>query len=247
MVNASKCCIVCATSKTWFITFTSDTNVLPLWHSWQSASHRHTQMYDGWSSSLTISCWAQWVTWAFCASRSAFTTSLFPHSSAHTNPFDSIRLPTLAQSQLLGGLLAGVSDSWLAIGYCTIMHNRAAPSGVWVCVLQDTSTGQIIAQHRTKMGPCDVLRHNPYNAVSLLGHAQGVVTMWTPNMTSPVVKMLAHRVICLAYNHAPVQSLCAVPRYYGNSCTSHFVSICAVSALLVHVHLHFSTLSRYMQ
>ncbi|KAL0026553.1 hypothetical protein WJX77_006409 [Trebouxia sp. C0004] len=58
---------------------------------------------------------------------------------------------------------------------------------------QDTSTGQIIAQHRTKMGPCDVLRHNPYSAVSLLGHAQGVVTMWTPNMTSPVVKMLAHR------------------------------------------------------
>lgn len=58
---------------------------------------------------------------------------------------------------------------------------------------QDTSTGQIIAQHRTKMGPCDVLRHNPYNAVSLLGHAQGVVTMWTPNLTSPVVKMLAHR------------------------------------------------------
>lgn len=125
MVNASKCCIVCATSKTWFITFTSDTNVLPVWHSWQSASHRHTQMYDGWSSSLTISCWAQWVTWAFCASRSAFTTSLFPHSSAHTNPFDSIRLPTLAQSQLLVGLLAGVSNSWLAIGYCTIMHNHA--------------------------------------------------------------------------------------------------------------------------
>lgn len=48
------------------------------------------------------------------------------------------------------------------------------------------------------MGPCDVLRHNPYNAVSLLGHAQGVVTMWTPNLTSPVVKMLAHRVSCLA-------------------------------------------------
>ena len=111
------------------------------------------------------------------------------------------------------------------------MHNCAAPSGgcVCVCVLQDTSTGQIIAQHRTKMGPCDVLRHNPYNAVSLLGHAQGVVTMWTPNMTSPAVKMLAHRVSCLAYNHAPGQSLCAQLAHYVNSCTCHLVRPHAVS------------------
>ena len=137
------------------------------------------------------------------------------------------------------------------------MHNRAAPSGVWVCVLQDTSTGQIIAQHRTKMGPCDVLRHNPYNAVSLLGHAQGVVTMWTPNMTSPVVKMLAHRVSCLTYNHAPVQSVCAVPAYYVNSCTSHlnftqyclflftwashFVTVHVVSMLLGWSHTELSS------
>ncbi len=108
-----------------------------------------------------------------------------------------------------------------------------------VCVLQDTSTGQIIAQHRTKMGPCDVLRHNPYNAVSLLGHAQGVVTMWTPNMTSPAVKMLAHRVSCLAYNYAPAQSLCAVPAHYVNRCTAHLIRLRAVAVLLVLVHLGF--------
>ncbi len=121
------------TIKTWFMPFALDTNVLRLWHSWQSALHRHTQMYDAWSSSLTISCWAQWVTWACYASRSAFTMSASPHVLVHTNPFDRLRLPTLAQLQLLGSLLAGVSDSWLARGYCTIMHNRAAPSGVCVC------------------------------------------------------------------------------------------------------------------
>lgn len=44
------------------------------------------------------------------------------------------------------------------------------------------------------MGPCDVLRQNPYNAVSLLGHSQGVVSMWTPNLTTSVVKLLAHKV-----------------------------------------------------
>eukprot|EP00891_Asterochloris_glomerata_P003549 jgi/Astpho2/3549/fgenesh1_pm.00057_%23_8_t len=58
---------------------------------------------------------------------------------------------------------------------------------------QDTSTGHIVAQHKTKMGPCDVLRHNPYNGVSLLGHANGTVTMWAPNTGTPLVKMLVHR------------------------------------------------------
>ena len=62
--------------------------------------------------------------------------------------------------------------------------------------VQDTSTGRIVAQHRTRLGPCDVLRHNPWNAVSCVGHANGTVTMWTPNITAPVVKMLCHKVRC---------------------------------------------------
>ena len=59
---------------------------------------------------------------------------------------------------------------------------------------QDTSTGHLVAQHRTRLGDCDVMRHNPYNAVVSLGHANGTVSMWTPNVTTPVVKMLCHRV-----------------------------------------------------
>ncbi|BDA41031.1 WD repeat-containing protein 46 [Coccomyxa sp. Obi] len=58
---------------------------------------------------------------------------------------------------------------------------------------QDTSTGQIIAQHRTRMGTCDAMRQNPWNGVMQLGHANGVVSMWTPNVTTAVVKMLCHR------------------------------------------------------
>ena len=57
---------------------------------------------------------------------------------------------------------------------------------------QDTSTGAIVAQHRTKLGPCDVLRQNPWNAVLCLGHSNGTVSMWTPNITTPVVRMLCH-------------------------------------------------------
>jgi U3 small nucleolar RNA-associated protein 7 len=58
---------------------------------------------------------------------------------------------------------------------------------------QDTSTGAIVAQHRTRLGSCSVMRQNPYNAVLCLGHNNGTVTMWTPNITTPVVKMLCHK------------------------------------------------------
>ena len=58
---------------------------------------------------------------------------------------------------------------------------------------QDTSTGNLICEHRTKLGTCDTMTQNPYNAVMALGHNNGTVTMWTPNMTKPVVQMLCHR------------------------------------------------------
>lgn len=58
---------------------------------------------------------------------------------------------------------------------------------------QDTSTGHMVTHHRTRLGPCDVLRQNPYNAVLCAGHTNGNVTMWTPNHATPVVKMLCHR------------------------------------------------------
>ncbi len=62
---------------------------------------------------------------------------------------------------------------------------------------QDTSVGNIVAQHKTKQGMCDVMTVNPWNAVILLGHANGTVHMWTPNITTPVVKMLCHKVRCV--------------------------------------------------
>ena len=58
---------------------------------------------------------------------------------------------------------------------------------------QDTSYGKIVAQHRTKLGSCDAMTHNPMNGVSVLGHGNGTVTLWSPNMGQPLVKMLCHR------------------------------------------------------
>ncbi|PPR07178.1 hypothetical protein CVT26_012607 [Gymnopilus dilepis] len=57
---------------------------------------------------------------------------------------------------------------------------------------QDTSTGQLIAEHRTKLGACHAMTQNPHNAVIHLGHQNGCVTLWTPNLPHPAVQLLAH-------------------------------------------------------
>ena len=68
--------------------------------------------------------------------------------------------------------------------------------------LQDTSTGQLVAQTATKLGTCNVMRQNPWNACLALGHPNGVVTMWSPNVTVPLVRMLCHRVSRKWTDHA---------------------------------------------
>lgn len=57
----------------------------------------------------------------------------------------------------------------------------------------DTSTSALVVEHRTKLGACHVMRQNPYNAVVHLGHTNGTVTLWTPNMSNFLVKQLCHR------------------------------------------------------
>jgi U3 small nucleolar RNA-associated protein 7 len=43
------------------------------------------------------------------------------------------------------------------------------------------------------------MAQNPYNPVMHLGHGNGTVTLWSPSMTTPLVKMLCHK--------GPVQAL----------------------------------------
>ncbi|KAF8965484.1 WD40-repeat-containing domain protein [Flammula alnicola] len=57
---------------------------------------------------------------------------------------------------------------------------------------QDTSTGQLIVEHRTKLGACSAMTQNLHNAVIHLGHQNGCVTLWTPNLPHPAVQLLAH-------------------------------------------------------
>jgi len=58
---------------------------------------------------------------------------------------------------------------------------------------QDTSTGNLVSQHRTKLGPCGAIRQNPFNSVLHLGHTNGTVTLWSPSSSEYLVKMLCHK------------------------------------------------------
>ncbi|KAF7889893.1 uncharacterized protein EAF02_002308 [Botrytis sinoallii] len=64
---------------------------------------------------------------------------------------------------------------------------------------QDISTGQVVMEMPTKLGSPTSLTQNPRNAILHMGHQNGTVTLWSPNSTTPLVKLLAHR--------GPVRSL----------------------------------------
>jgi U3 small nucleolar RNA-associated protein 7 len=57
----------------------------------------------------------------------------------------------------------------------------------------DTSMGSMIADIPTRLGSPTSFAQNPYNAICHVGHQNGTVTLWSPNSTSPLVKLLAHR------------------------------------------------------
>lgn len=63
----------------------------------------------------------------------------------------------------------------------------------------DVSTGQSLDQLYTKLGPSTALAQNPHNATLHVGHQKGLVTLWSPNSATALVKLLPH--------HGPVRSI----------------------------------------
>lgn len=74
---------------------------------------------------------------------------------------------------------------------------------------QDTSTGQVVSEARTKLGACDTMAQNRHTGVLGLGHHNGTVTLWSPNVSQPHAKLLAHL--------GPVQALAYDPSSAGHS------------------------------
>lgn len=58
---------------------------------------------------------------------------------------------------------------------------------------QDVSTGALVSEIPTRLGQPVSLGQNPYNAIMHVGHQNGTVTLWSPNTSEPLVKLLAHR------------------------------------------------------
>ncbi|MCJ1397816.1 Small subunit (SSU) processome component [Xylographa trunciseda] len=57
----------------------------------------------------------------------------------------------------------------------------------------DTSTGRMVIEFPTKQGSPTALAQNPQNAIIHVGHQNGTVTLWSPNSSTALVKLLAHR------------------------------------------------------
>lgn len=64
----------------------------------------------------------------------------------------------------------------------------------------DTSTGNLISTHRTKLGACNAMTQNKSNAIIHCGHLNGIVTLWSPASSDYLVKILCHK-------GAPINSL----------------------------------------
>lgn len=57
----------------------------------------------------------------------------------------------------------------------------------------DVSTGTMLMQIPTHFGSPSSMTQNAHSAIIHLGHANGTMTMWSPNLTTPHVRLLAHR------------------------------------------------------
>ncbi|KFM78804.1 WD repeat-containing protein 46, partial [Stegodyphus mimosarum] len=56
----------------------------------------------------------------------------------------------------------------------------------------DVSIGKMVKETYTNAGRLNVLCQNPYNAVVATGHPNGSVSMWSPNVDKPLIRMLCH-------------------------------------------------------
>ncbi|XP_072743502.1 WD repeat-containing protein 46 [Anoplolepis gracilipes] len=98
----------------------------------------------------------------------------------------------------------------------------------------DVSIGKLVARYNSHLGRISVMTQNPSNAVLCVGDSKGIVSMWSPNSTKPLAKMLCH--------HQSIMTCAIHPygTYMATSCVDKSVKIWDVRQLtgpVSHIHL----------
>ncbi|KAF2762309.1 putative small nucleolar ribonucleoprotein complex subunit [Pseudovirgaria hyperparasitica] len=57
----------------------------------------------------------------------------------------------------------------------------------------DTSIGHIVSEISTHLGPTTAMCQNPWNAILHMGHGKGQITLWSPNSSTALARIQAHR------------------------------------------------------
>ncbi|XP_034194274.2 WD repeat-containing protein 46 [Osmia lignaria lignaria] len=86
---------------------------------------------------------------------------------------------------------------------------------VWL----DVSIGKFISSFNSKVGNVAVMTQNPSNAVLCVGDTKGIVSMWSPNSSKPLAKMLCHT---QAVNSCTVHPY---GTYMATSCAAGYVKV----------------------
>lgn len=69
---------------------------------------------------------------------------------------------------------------------------------------QDISTGDLVAEWQTKMGPPQSISMNSHTGIIGLAHTGGMVSFWSPTINGPILKMLCHKgpTQAIAFDHS---------------------------------------------
>lgn len=60
----------------------------------------------------------------------------------------------------------------------------------------DISTGKPVIEHRFHFENVNDMKQNPWNSLIGIADARGIVTMWSPNINKPVIKLISHNGPC---------------------------------------------------
>lgn len=120
-----------------------------------------------------------------------------------------------------------------ALEYLNFHYLLASAGNTGMLKYVDVSTGKLVSELRTRLGPTQSMAQNPYNAVIHLGHGNGTVTLWAPTVKEPLAKLLVSR--------GPVRSL-AIDRegkYMACAASDKSVKIWDIRNFKEHVHSYY--------